>query len=663
MKNQYRLIILLMILGNYLLADDSLDNLKNTAKGVGDQFKAFGTGLAESFGMNPPGYHYSFRMFNNTNSVVAAEARRIKTYQGIFIRQDSIEEWSLKPTEESGPTRFKSINLYLEVVAHANGSKIFSNSIVDQMADYKTSTPAVVFYNIYESAAGLHGESLGTSKTTNGEFLGSIYNTLQKTQTMTFLFADQTFTIALDPQSYNFLSSNNKIANSIRPSQGVRTFDFGAAGKIYVSAQGLATGQLKDGTMQNVQADLYHYEIIGTETAPRAITAGFNPGSFSQPLTQRLRTITPIACLIWNKSPDQIIAENDFVAVTLPNSTTWVAYSTPSWSNKTLSITDTVIAKIPEGKALLFYGIRPLIDTQNYLTSDEMIKLQNLQPTKTFGTETTLQTLGVNLAPVDLFKSIKDQAPKTAKAPLYIVSIDTIDDTKAKAFLQNLLQGKIPLPVAPSLESKTLLQDVNQSLVDKLSTTLGQLKDPVSGITGYLLVYDSFTPYGNGNGPYFYTLEPALKLVAPIFTELAPFINKSLYDTDEGAKAVKATIAQWITIASNQPDKITAIKSVYDLVLTYLTTNGVDGIFMKAPDGSIDKTKLSWMGNMGLNKVVSGPTGVINAPVQYKSGMNHSVYSGAAVPSMLDPVTKKEIGWNPSQVIDVKGNQVQNLPY
>lgn len=170
MKNHYRLIVLLIIATNYLLADDSLDNLKNTVTGIGDQFKAFGKGLAESFGMNPPGYYYSFRMFNNTNSIIEAEARRIKTYQGVFIKQDSIEQWSLNPTEESGPTRFKGINLYLEVVARANGSEVFSDSIVDQMADYKTSTPAVVFYNIYESAAGIHGESLGTSKTTSDTF-------------------------------------------------------------------------------------------------------------------------------------------------------------------------------------------------------------------------------------------------------------------------------------------------------------------------------------------------------------------------------------------------------------------------------------------------------------------------------------------------------------
>lgn len=663
MKKQYSLVLILIILSNYLSADPDLDNLKNTVTALGDQFKEFGKGLAESFGMNPPGYHYSFRMFNNTNSIIEAEARRIKTYQGVFIKQDSIEQWSLNPTEESGPTRFNSINLYLEVVARANGSQIFSDSIVDQMPDYKTTTPAVVFYNIYESAAGIHGESLGTNKTTSDQFLGSFYNTLQTQQTMTFLFADQMFTIKLDPQSYNFLSSNNKIINSIRPQQGSRVFDFGPAGKISVAAQGLATGQLKDGTIQNVEADLYHYEIIGTQASPKAITAGFNPGNFSQPLTERLRTITPLSCLVWNKAPNQIIQEEGFVPVTLSNTTIWVAYSTPGWSNSTMGTTDTVMAKIPVGQALHFYGIRPLIDTPNYLTTDEMMKLQNLEPTKTFGTETTLQTLGVNLAPVDIFKSIKDQAPKTPKAPLYIVSIDTTDDTKAKTFLQNLLQGKITLPVAPSLSSNNLVQDVTQSLATKLSTTSGQLKDPASGMTGYLLVYDSFTPYGNGGGPYFYTIEPPLKLIAPIFSELAPFINKSLYATDDAAKTVKATLAQWISIASSQPDTAGSIKSVYDLVLTYLKDNGVDALFTKNADGSLDKTKLSWMGNMGLNKIVSGPTGIVNAPVQYRNGMSHFVYSNSAMPSSVDPVTQKEVGWNPSQVIDLKGNQLKNLPY
>jgi len=54
---------------------------------------------------------------------------------------------------------------------------------------------------------------------------------------------------------------------------------------------------------------------------------------------------------------------------------------------------------------------------------------------------------------------------------------------------------------------------------------------------------------------------------------------------------------------------------------------------------------------------------VVNAPVQYRSGMSHFVYSNSSVPSSIDPVTQKEVGWNPSQVIDIKGNQVRNLPY
>ncbi|MFS8507522.1 MAG: hypothetical protein LVQ75_05590 [Candidatus Babeliales bacterium] len=42
-----------------------------------------------------------------------------------------------------------------------------------------------------------------------------------------------------------------------------------------------------------------------------------------------------------------------------------------------------------------------------------------------------------------------------------------------------------------------------------------------------------------------------------------------------------------------------------------------------------------------------------------KSGTSHFVYNIVYI--FIDPVT--QVGWDPLQVIDLKGNQVKNLPY
>ncbi|NBQ17998.1 hypothetical protein EBU24_06815, partial [bacterium] len=45
---------------------NALSGFTSTMSGIGNGFKQFGEGMAQSFGAAPSGYHYSFRVFNNT---------------------------------------------------------------------------------------------------------------------------------------------------------------------------------------------------------------------------------------------------------------------------------------------------------------------------------------------------------------------------------------------------------------------------------------------------------------------------------------------------------------------------------------------------------------------------------------------------------------------
>lgn len=655
-------------------------SFKSSAEGIGQTFKQFGEGMAESFGLNPPGYHYSFRVFNNTDGDVSVEARRLKKLQGVMIRRHSIEEHVIGLAEETGASSFHHINIYLQVILRYKGDEVFTEGIVNMLPSYKKDKD-VYFYNVYQDSAGVHGESLGIGRTTTSEFLGTVYNSLSTAQEITFKYANQTFHILIDPHSFNYLQSDKSIPNSIRPATGVEVFDFGKTGKIAVTAKGVASGKKKGGSWTSVNPMAYHYEIFQDGKIPLVATNGFVPGHFQQSTGMQLRTLTPTRCLIWNESAAQAnkVAQAQAIAaaqaadrpqqaptlvyVEPKNQTVWVAYSTPGWSDKTNKIDDTIMTQIPSGQAVQFFFIRPSLNAKSLLTKRELIHTADIQPSKTFGKENTVKVLGINLDPVDIYNDIKEMAPKTPKASLFIVSLDTTNQQKAKQFLQNLIDGKVAIPQGPSLVSSTLTEDLKSTLLsEKQSTTLGQMNDTTSGVTGYLLAYDIFTPYGSA-GPFYYSVRPPQRDLMSTAGALKGYINPTVYKTQEGEKTLMETVGKWVTLAAEQKTAKKAIALVQPKVLKYLQTNGIDRMFGHGADNKLDKSKLNWLGNLGLNMIVTGPTGIVNAPVQWAAGMNHYVYTGSVMPTNTDPKTKKKVvTWKPTKTIGLNGQPAQFLP-
>lgn len=636
-----------------------LSQFTSQMKGIGEGFKEFGEGLAQSFGMDPPGYSYSFRVFNNARTAVNVEAKRIKKFQGMMIKRDSIKTVSLDPGTDTGTSGFHGIGLYFEIELGG----FFSDSIVNLVPAYKEDSK-VYCYNVYEDNSGTHGEMIGADQTTSPEFLGTIYNSVPATQKLTFVYAGENFTIDLDKDSFNTLHSDTTIPNCMRPANGVNHLDFGTAGSIILPAQGLGSGTKKDGKIDDVHPFNYHYQIFGTADAPTAVTNGFNPGNFPQPVSGRVRDITPVRCLVWNKSADQVTgATDDFVSADITTRSVWVAYSTQGWTNTTRTLTNTIMTKVPLGDAVQFYFIRPSLDASLKVSGDELLQTKDLKPPAKFAQENTIDTLGVQLKAVDIFSDITTQAPKTAKAPLFIVSLDTTDDSKAKIFLQKLLDGTIKIPQGPSLASATLTEDIKNSLlVDKLTTTAGQLEDTQTGVTGYLLAYDVFTPYGNSSGPYYYTVQPPQFMVAPILSTVMSYVDQKKFGSDDQITALKKTIAQWIKEAVGKPTKKAGIQAVYDDVLTFLQANGNITLFELDDNFKSDISKLTWAGNMGLNMITSGPNSVVNTPMQWLAGVNNYVYNGANMPTARDASGNKQVIWKPNNTVDLSGQKVKYLP-
>ncbi len=629
-----------------------LDEIGDSFESVGTGIAAFGEGFIDSFGKDPSGYSYSFGVFNNSSIPITADPRALKSYMGIMTTKGSRGNGpiTLAPYTHTIPGAFVDLDLYISVHLSGNGF-YFSKDMSDCMEKHDKT---VYWYNVYENPAGVHGEYLGSGKTISTTFTGSFYNSLPTSQTVTFPFAGQQFTTVLEPSSSAILQDDSTITNCIRPPLGTTAFfDCGPAGKMPIAPDGLATGNFSNNAWTNVNPMQYHYELYADHTAtPKVWSAGLSVGHFVQATNGRVRDITPVRCLIWNKSAAQMNNTNfGIVYLDQPQTTVWVVYSTKGWSNSTQKIQDTVMAKIPAGTALQMYILRPLIDGSVKLFATDVAQTDPVAPDASLTTLLNQTTLGVSVKPIDIFASMATATPTTSKAILYIVSLATTDDAKAKVFLQNLIAGKIALPDLSAAQPTTLTDAVKGSLLAGAQpTNVGQMKDPISGVTGYLLTSDMFLPYGNGGGPFYYSINPACATVSPLYTSLAPYIKPELLSTDDKKNAFLQVLGGWITQGYQGLGQLPAIRSSLQ---DYLQQNGKSVLFNPGT------STLSLQGTMCVDMALTGPSGVIHCPLLMSTGINYFVYTQGEIPSFTDPKTnKKVVTWKPDSTIGLDGKVV-----
>lgn len=686
-----------------------LGGFMSSMKGIGSSVKQMGQGMAESFGMNPPGYENTFCVFNNSESSASVEARRIKKIQGVMFMKSAIKEITLDPATNTGTT-FNGIGLYFETVLRCNGQEVLTNPV---MSLFKKHDTEMHYYTIYEDSNGPGGEYLGTGKITSDLFLGQLYNMTSKKQQVTFKYAGQVFTTEIDPSSFNILSQEQDIPNCIRPKKGVTYLDCGNAGAITVASEGIAiappsadpstsstTGAAASSSAPP-SAMQYHYELFsdGTDikvgTSSMSVTKSSTMG-YDQATTPRIRNITPVRCLIWHKAADQIQATPGFVPVDMNTRTTWVAYASDWWGNATEKVgtipnqtpkttgkgfslsalsNNIVMAPIAPGQAIQMYIMRPLVDNPNKLTEKELLQTNALtkDPKTAKLTAEADSVLGAvpGYNKLDLYQSIKDNAPKTAKTNLYIVSLNTTDQTKAKTFLTNLISGKISLPPTPDITATNtvLTEQIKSTLLSaQLTETLGELQDADSGVSGIVLAHDIFCPYGAGVGPYYYTVSSPQALIAPTNSVLYSYLSKDAVKTQDQVDAITNTVGAWIQGAqkyglespfTGADGKSTTIKQ---LVTTFLQKNGSNQLFAPASTSSTTPSTtpatptFSQAGENALNMILYGPQGISKAPVLWAAGVNNTVYTGNKSPATVDPTTKKSTGeWSPTKTLTLSG--------
>ncbi len=681
-------------------AKSTWGEFKSTMTGIGDSVKSFGMGMAESFGMNPPDYEYSFRVFNDSSESVTVQAHRIKSFQGIKARKGTIKEMTLTPSQDTGQTGFNALNLYLDVeLKWPEGS--FTESITKLAAKHDKT---IYHFHVFETKAGIAAENIGKGYTTTDLYLGSIYNSLSTVQTVSFDYAGQRFSVVLDKDSHNMLQSDKDIPHCMRPVKDAAFIDCGTAGKISVLSAGLATGKEDKGVWTNVMPLQYHHEIIENvdksgKAVTKVVTAGFNPGNYTQPTNKRVRNITPIRCSVWNTSAAQAtspVQEGQLltsISIDQGSRSVWCVYSTPGWSNKTFSVNDTVMVQIPAGKAVEWYIMRPSIDGSKYLTSEELLTVQETEfegsekidssPIGSTSSKTTKQSTDLSNKKssqesqdqslvLNLSQYIKTTAPQTTKAELYIVSLDTIDEKKARQFLQNLIDGKLPKPARVEFNTQVTDGQLGQTIkntlfANKLPENQGLINDTQSGVSGFILNYDLFTAYGAGQGPYYYTLYPPKVTLSNLYVHsLGGYMRRNAQDgsgnqiiSDEDQAAAYKALADWVTKAAQSQTINQAIKNLRPQVEKFLQEYGMEQLFVK--NNTSSKT-FSSLGMQAVGMILTGPNSITKAPLIYSAGTNNYVYTYGSVPGYKDKTGKQVVTWQPSETIDLAGKVIISQP-
>jgi hypothetical protein len=629
-------------------AKDALDSaigaLKKVYHGGADMLKGFGQG----FGLVTKDYHYSFRVFNDAPAPIFVAEERLTGFMGATFQGEIKKGLVIGPNGNSGD-EFLNRQLYVSVwicadtnqkelqkygksskewakwgavagavsgmgiaspltaaLGAAFGALAGSIATVVKLEKYKLyeknmypwspNDDNVYYYRVYTHKNTLKAEYLDLVGTTSA-FSGQFINNTKKDILLTFSKDTKEYAITLEPGSFSLLESS-EIDYSIRPPQGDhgRGFQFyagsatpeNAVAFIPISPDGIGdvvnAGTEEKPKLVVAGPKLYSYEVFEGTDGIDVSVQGLSIGNYDQPVSGKIRDINPVECHLWYKSAQQAKAKQDAekkkeaseqdqwnaIFFDLPE-TVWIMYKTKDF---------VLQEKIMTGSVIDFNLIRPQL--------------------------------------------------REGGSWLYIVSVQTTDEAKAKKFLDRLNNGDIGQKALYTAINKPIDKDHVLSTIQK--NTYGFIEDTegmnASGITGVLLLADWFSPQGLGVGPFYYELDPGLLRIDQFANCI--WFDKEFYSIDPktGSPALKKTVMQ--ELSEKLPQWITQYRTNQSAaqagLRTFLLEKGNKGLFVDAQKAPANR-QLTDQGTAMYQTLLAGPISIVQYPIMRKSGINHYVYT------------------------------------
>ncbi len=611
--------------------DQKWNDIKNqvvtTAQNTWDGASGFIKGMGQSFGFVTADYHYSLLAWNDAPAPIFVAIQHVTPVLGADFSGNLANSAVVMPNDTSGTTFYKQ-QLYISVWLCADAGRadiqqystspkgtenlniggggeaiikgLFGGIVTtEKLKKYSLLRqdiypwPAhddnIYYYRTYTDAGQVKGEYLGIKATTQ-EFIGTFYNSSTANDvTLTFSKDEKSYTVSLEPESFSLLQSTTGKPTSIRPAKDEkRAFVFAhkdnVIGYLPIASEGIANVSFDEKTKKYDPAGsmMYTYEVYDNKGALSIGMQGLSVGNFKQP-TERVRDINPVECHIWYQSAaqaeaiDKKMSENqakeDYSAIPFDTpETLWVTYKTHDF---------TVVKKVARGSVLDFELIRPQIAEK--------------------------------------------------EAWLYGVLLNTQDDKKAQQFLDRLSSGKI----APESISTAITQSLKHGLMEtKKNNIIDDTKGKDnSGVIGYLLLADYFTPHGITEDTFYYYVEPAElridQLINAFYFDDSYYIKNSAGQItlqDAVQKEIAEKIPQWISSYPTNKNAVTAT------IKEYMQQKGNKGLFVN-PTAQPSGRTFSSQGQHIFDMFISGPISIENYPIIRKAGINYYIYGLGAKPS------------------------------
>jgi hypothetical protein len=645
------------------LAGDVVDKVKDVYNGAGGMLK----GLGQGFGLVTPDYYYNYRVFNDSHAPIFVAEQRLTGFLGATFKGNIVQGGLLAPTAHQeflkrqlylaiyicagedtseyyktprdymskwgmiigkhalispaseivgqiakafGYNKIDDINQWLGgtlgsllgsvvgsiVTVFAKGvpftykDELDKHSILKKIIyPWQPNDNNVYYYRAYTDVADqkpkIKGEFLSL-KGTSSEFSGQFYNSANQDIILTFSKDGIDYTVTLESGSFNMLESSTQ-TNSIRPPNGqIRWFQFYTAKPVSdrnafsarpIAAEGIAyminTSKDEANPKYVVGNPLqYSYKIYNAIIPASGLDValqGLSIGNFDQPVSGKVRDINPAECHLWCVSAEQAqYLEQNITYSTEPFDVpeqVWVTYKTSDYTYQ---------QKVIIGSILDFTILRPQIKEQ----------------------------LGI----------------------LFVVSLQTNDEAKAKKFLDRLNAGQIGKEALFSeaiIDKNNILTHMTPNLHGVIDDTKGTGN---SGIKGIILLADQFAPQGLGAGPYYYIVQPSElrvdQFASVIWFDRQFYLPGTNYLRDDVMKELAEKLPQWIV--QYRIDKEGARTALKNYVLEKGSKE--QGMFQNPSAAPKDRI-FTKQGEELLQTLISGPISLENYPLLRKGGKNYYV--------------------------------------
>jgi hypothetical protein len=556
----------------------TLDSFKN----IGNTIATMGEAFAQQGGVVPGNQVYGFQVFNNSTATVTPYLAKVKMILGAPTDGGRGDSVALPPNTNSGST-FYGAHLYFRIkIPEADFSE-------DHLQLGYPNDPNVYLYNVYENQSGVHGEVVGSNPKAAAmasDFTGMIYNGSSSVFPLTYVFSttaagaslettvtlNNSITIPLEPDVFHTLKSQDNFL--LRPS----VFKY-PGGSLPIAFQGIGSVSRSSlvPTQTVVSSLACNYEVLPNN---KLVQTGFGVGNFKQATNGKMRNINPIHYTIWNPSGADLNLTTTAPTATLipfPSNTltAWALYTGSVYSVKQQKIIDKPLIKIPSGKAVSFYIVRPPVSRQ--------------------------------------------------KDMLYIFNVTSPDDVVAQDLLKQFFSIPIPRFTSAGLSFANPTGNYTYKLPDGINSTNvftlfnTPLPDKAGSFTkgnacAYVVFQKTFSSYSPSIAPQFCTLRPPSYDPTNISLSVLQFLDP-VKMTGAAQQQLIPLITQWVDAYKTDP---AALKTQ---IQQYLLQNGTSSMI----DSSGPTPVLSSVGNMALSMIMQGPCSISNLPLLYGIASNVSL--------------------------------------